>query len=178
MPISACPTIPGRVSIFHSAQATYYAPSDHSGIGGMHQQRIRSTPHWRNGPARRDCVFVVKDQTIPGIRGLHVAKVILFFSFEFREKVYPAALVEWFLAAGDAPCDSTGMWIVKPDIDEDGFPTSDVIHTDCILRGAHLIGLYGELFIPRGFKHTDTLTTFEEFYVSKHADHHINEIIY
>lgn len=178
MPISACPTIPGRISVFHSAKATYYAPSDHSGIGGMHQQRIRSTPHWRNGPARRDCVFVVKDQTIPGIHGLLVAKVILFFSFQFRDKVYPAALVEWFVIVGDAPCDSTGMWMVEPEVDEDGFQTSDVVHTDCILRGAHLIGVYGDRFIPRGFKHTDSLTTFEAFYVSKHADHHINEIMY
>jgi len=29
-----------KVSVFHSAVATYYAPSDHSGICGMHKQRI------------------------------------------------------------------------------------------------------------------------------------------
>ncbi|KAF8806485.1 hypothetical protein BYT27DRAFT_7224251 [Phlegmacium glaucopus] len=143
-----CPTIPRHISVFHSAKATYYAPSNHSGI------------------ARHDCIFVVKDQTIPGICGLYVAKV------------HSATLVEWFVTVGEAPCDSTGMWIVKPDVDEDGFRTSDVIHTDCILWGAHLIGMYGDRFVPWGFKHTDSLATFEEFYVSKHADHHMNEIVY
>ncbi|KAF8226698.1 hypothetical protein L208DRAFT_1300526, partial [Tricholoma matsutake] len=48
--ISTCPPFNGRVSVFHSAVAMYYAPSDLSGIGGMHCQHIHSVPHWQNGP--------------------------------------------------------------------------------------------------------------------------------
>lgn len=51
-----------KISVFHSAIATYYAPSDHSGIYGMHKQCIRSTPSWRQGPPRRDCVFIEKNE--------------------------------------------------------------------------------------------------------------------
>ena len=45
--LNACPTFLGKVSIFLSAIATYYAPSDPCGIGGMHREYIRATPSWR-----------------------------------------------------------------------------------------------------------------------------------
>lgn len=32
-----------QISVFSSAVATYYAPSDLSGIGGMHHEYIRAT---------------------------------------------------------------------------------------------------------------------------------------
>ncbi|KAI5985845.1 hypothetical protein EDD15DRAFT_2200385 [Pisolithus albus] len=46
------------VSVFHSAVATFYAPSDLSGLGGMHSERIRSMPCWRKGPARYPCALI------------------------------------------------------------------------------------------------------------------------
>ncbi|KAF8889238.1 hypothetical protein BD779DRAFT_1611042 [Infundibulicybe gibba] len=46
-PIARHPILGRRIDVFHSAVATYYAPSDYSGIGGMHRQRIRSVPSWR-----------------------------------------------------------------------------------------------------------------------------------
>ena len=38
--LNACPTFLGKVSIFLSAVATYYAPSDPCGLGGMHREHI------------------------------------------------------------------------------------------------------------------------------------------
>ncbi|KIL61333.1 hypothetical protein M378DRAFT_82595, partial [Amanita muscaria Koide BX008] len=47
----------GNVYVYPSAVATYCAPSDLSGVGGMFREQIRSTHSWRSGPERRDCVF-------------------------------------------------------------------------------------------------------------------------
>ncbi|KAF9245053.1 hypothetical protein BU15DRAFT_71398 [Melanogaster broomeanus] len=61
VPLAACPHYDGRISIFNSASSRFYAPSDLSGIGGMHTEFIRSTPLWRNEGPRKDCVFVTTD---------------------------------------------------------------------------------------------------------------------
>ncbi|KAI9569774.1 hypothetical protein HD554DRAFT_2037791 [Boletus coccyginus] len=53
-----CPSFEGNIRVFNCASATYFAPSDHSGCGGMHRNVIRCTPQWRGGSARYDCVFV------------------------------------------------------------------------------------------------------------------------
>ncbi|KAI0309212.1 hypothetical protein OF83DRAFT_1023500, partial [Amylostereum chailletii] len=60
----------GHVAVFPSAVALFYAPSDASGSGGMHHERIRSTASWCHGPARCDCAFIEKDPDLPGFRGL------------------------------------------------------------------------------------------------------------
>jgi hypothetical protein len=44
--IDICPVFNSTIHVFHSALATFYAPSDTSGIGGMHHQRICATPSW------------------------------------------------------------------------------------------------------------------------------------
>ncbi|KAF9455822.1 hypothetical protein BDZ94DRAFT_1356091 [Collybia nuda] len=178
--INDCPPFEGRISVFHSAVATYYAPSDHSGNGGMHRQRIRSVPRWRKGPARRNCAFLEKDPLQEGVLGLHVVQVLLFFSFIYRQVVYPCALVEWFIHPEDCtgPCEDTGMWIVEPEYDENGCRATAVVHIDCMVRGAHLIPVYGDQFLPRAFNYTDSLTSFHSYYISKYADHHMNEIAF
>lgn len=177
--LTDCPTL-GRlpVNVYHSAIATYHAPSDPSGIGGMHRERIRSTPSWQRGPARRDCVFVEKDAEQPGMRGLHAAHVLLLFSFKYRGERYPCALVQWFVPFGDEPCEDTGMWVVVPDLDADGRRITSVIHLDCILRGAHLIGVYGAEELPPNFHFSETLHSFQSYFVNKFADHHANEIAF
>jgi hypothetical protein len=67
VPLDTCPEVRRslRVKVFHSAVSTYYAPSDLSGLGGMHRERIRATPSWKRGPARYDCVFIDKDPELP-----------------------------------------------------------------------------------------------------------------
>ncbi|KIJ19304.1 hypothetical protein PAXINDRAFT_7797 [Paxillus involutus ATCC 200175] len=36
VPLAECPVFQGRVSVYHSASATFYAPSELAGPGGMH----------------------------------------------------------------------------------------------------------------------------------------------
>ncbi|KAG5649625.1 hypothetical protein H0H81_002798 [Sphagnurus paluster] len=108
MGLVMCPVIDNylRINVFHSAVSTFYAPSDLSGIGGMHCERIRATPSWKKGPAQFDCVFVetgTRDDDLLGFRGLHFARVLLFFSFYFDDILYPCALVQWFTTFGDSP---------------------------------------------------------------------------
>ena len=76
---------------YESAVATFYAPSDLSGVGGMHHQRIHACSSWRNGPPCYDCVFAEKDPSLAGFHGLFVAQVILFFSFSYWNVFYPCA---------------------------------------------------------------------------------------
>ncbi|KAJ7850481.1 hypothetical protein B0H14DRAFT_2306541, partial [Mycena olivaceomarginata] len=59
-----------RVHLYNSARAVFYAPSDVSGIGGMHHERIRATKSWYRGPPRYDCVFLEHDKDLAGFRGL------------------------------------------------------------------------------------------------------------
>ncbi|KAJ7687491.1 hypothetical protein B0H17DRAFT_1203554 [Mycena rosella] len=47
VPIRQCPSYSGKVKVFPSAVATFYAPSDQSGIGGMHRKHIRAVRSWR-----------------------------------------------------------------------------------------------------------------------------------
>ena len=44
--INICPIFNSNIHVFYSALATFYAPSDHSGVGGMHQQQIHVMPSW------------------------------------------------------------------------------------------------------------------------------------
>ncbi|KAI0319057.1 hypothetical protein OF83DRAFT_1228665 [Amylostereum chailletii] len=177
--LASCPHFDRHVTVFPSAVAIFYAPSDLSGIGGMHCERIRSTASWRHGPARRDCVFLEKDPDVVGFRGLYAARVLLFFQFTSDGVDYPCALVSWFSPISETPCPDTGMWIVEPDLDRDGDRELSVIHIDCILRGAHLIGVSaGAEFLPRSLSHTDSLDVFRAFYVNKYADYHSHEIAF
>ncbi|KAJ3792476.1 hypothetical protein GGU11DRAFT_819026 [Lentinula aff. detonsa] len=70
--VQACPPLASPISVFHSAIARFYAPSD----------RIRSHPFWREEHARHDTVFVVT-----------VARILLFFSFKFHDVMHECALV-------------------------------------------------------------------------------------
>jgi hypothetical protein len=170
--LDACPEVRGRVYVYHSACATFYAPSDLSGIGGMCRERIRATPSWHGDGPRNDCVFVTKDAKVDGMRGLHVARVQFFFSFTHNRIVYPCAFVEWFVPIGNAPCEDTGMWMVKADIDEDGQPVRDIIHLDCIIRGALLIAACGAQLLPSHITFSNSLGAFRAYYVNKYADYH------
>ncbi|KAJ7167107.1 hypothetical protein C8R46DRAFT_1272411 [Mycena filopes] len=180
IPIDDCPHFSGKIKAFPSAVATFYVPSDQSGIGGMYRERIRAVRSWRGGPPHRDCVFVEHDLDQPGFRGLHAARVMAFLSITAAGFTYPCALVTWFSPIGDEPCPDVGMWMVEPDLDERGERESDMslIHLDTVLRAAHLIPIYGDHSVPRYFKHTSSLDLFAAFYINKYADHHSHEIAF
>ncbi|KAI0324376.1 hypothetical protein GY45DRAFT_1262927 [Cubamyces sp. BRFM 1775] len=161
-----------RVHVFHSATATYYAPSDPSGSGGMHREHIRATPSWRKGPPRYDSVFLGRDPSAQGFRSLHAARVRAFLS------LLPCALVEWFSPVGDEPDVDTGLWVVEPDLDVNGRRELGVVHIETVLRSAHLIPVFGEGSIPPYLTAADALDSFRAYYINKYADHHAHEIAF
>lgn len=166
-----------KISIFHSAVATFHAPSDESGVHGLRRERIRCTPSWRNQGERRDCAFVTMDQDKPGMRGLRVVRVKLFFSFVHEGITYPCALVEWFKTFGRTPDADTGLWEVRPEFTGTRRDVS-VLHLDTFLRGAHLLPSFDQKPIPWGFHFSFTLDLFRSFYVNKYIDHHTHETIF
>ena len=105
-------------------------------------------------------------------------QVLLFLSFTSCHIPYPCALVQWFVVVGDAPCSDTGMWIVRPKMENDGTQATSIICVDSIIRGAHLISVYGEVFLPCDFSNFDTLIAFQAYYVNKFIDYHANEIAF
>lgn len=171
------PRITSKISVFHSVVATFYAPSDQSGIRGLRRERIRCTPSWRGLGARRDCAFVVEDQDKPGMKGLRVIRVKLFFSFVHEDITYPCALVEWFKTVGRKPHADTGMWEVRPEY-SGAHRDISVLHLDTFLRGAHLMPIFDNIPLPFGFHYTYTLDLFRSFFVNKYIDHHANEIAF
>ena len=176
--VSALPTFYGKITVYPSAVATFHAPSDISGIGGMRRERIRAVKSWRKGPGRYDTIFVNTDPSLEGMRGLEIARVQLFFSFSHEGVEYHCALVHWFSRVGDSPDDRTGMWIVEPDALDDGKPFMSIIDLDTVVRASHLIPVFGRGHVLRTLQFTDTLDTFTRFYVNKYIDHHAFEIAY
>ena len=175
---SALPKFYGKISVYPSAVATFHAPSDISGIGGMHRERIRAVKSWRKGLGRYDTIFVNTDSSIEGMQGLEIARVRLFFSFSHDGIKYPCALVRWFSRLGDSPDDNTGMWVVEPDTLDDGEPFMSIIHLDAIVRALHLLPVFGQGRVSKTIQFSDTLDTFTRFYVNKYIDHHAFEIAF
>jgi hypothetical protein len=170
-----------RIHVYHSAVATYYAPSDISGTTGLIRQRIRATPSWRKGAEeesvpRYDCVFLNGDPDLPGFQALGVARIRLFFSFIYQGVEYPCALVDWFLKTDSEPDSDTRMYVVEPEMNGDQRVQS-VVHLDSILRGAHLVAVFGDQFVPIDLRHFHTLDAFRRFYVNKYVDAHAFEIV-
>jgi len=129
---------------------------------------------WRKGPQRHDTIFVNTDPSADGMHGLDIARVRLFFSLSYNGHKYPCALVDWFACV---PNENTGMWVVEPDIQEDGTKFTSIIHLDTVVRAAHL-PVFGPDFISRTLTLSDTLDEFTSFYVNKYADHHSFEIAF
>jgi hypothetical protein len=180
--LEACPkvSLSLQVKVYHSASATYHAPSDLSGIGGMHRERIRATPSWLNGACRYDCVFIDREPEVDGFAGLYVARVKMFLSFVIEGDSeaagnYPCALVEWFSTYGDSPCEDTRLWSVVPDFDARRRRVTSLVHIDTILRAAHLIGVAGSELLPKTLPYNHSLDVFHRFYVNKYIDHHAHE---
>lgn len=167
--------INSKISVFHSAIAIFHAPSDPSGTHGMRCEHIHSTPSWRGRGQRHDCAFVGEDETVSGMRGMAIVRIILFFSFEYEGVYYPCALVERFKKVRQDPV--MGMWVVHPEITR-GRRKHSVLHLDMLYRGAHLIPVYGKEKLPIGFHYTHSLDAFRAFYVNKYIDHHANEIAF
>ncbi|KAF6755243.1 hypothetical protein DFP72DRAFT_811830 [Ephemerocybe angulata] len=166
----------GKVYVYHSAVARYYAPSDACGAGGMQRQTIRCNPNWRGKP-RYDTAFVAESDE-PGMRGLLVAQVLLFFSFTDPDtrKEHSCALVNWFNAVGNGPDPVTGMWVVERE-EVEGTRPLQVVSLSSIVRGAHLLPVYGDGMLPPWISFTNSLDAFEHYFVNPYIDHHAHELL-
>ena len=143
----------------------------------MRREHIRATPSWRQGPARYDCAFVNSEPELDGMLGLSVVRILLLFSFVLDGKTYSCALVRWFSCIGEECDEDTGMWMVRPKVDDNGSPSISVVHLDCIFRAAHLLPIYGDDPIDSVSPH-DSLDVFQAFYVNKYIDHHAFQIAF
>ena len=70
------------------------------------------------------------------------------------------------------------MWVVEPDVLDDGTPWTSVIHLDTVVCLAHLLPIYGDKPAPRGVKYTDSLDIFSKYYINMFADHNAFEIAF
>ena len=181
--LADCPMIWGsKVSVYHSATATFRAPSNPSGPGGMYREVIRSTPFWSRGDIpgpRRDCVFVdIGGTENMGMKGLLVACVYLFFRFSYNNVNYPCALVRWY-SMNTEPDTSTSMWVVSPESTHWGTRHMGIIHLDSIIRGAHLLPRFpSDVPVYREINYSNVLDIYTSFYVNKFIDHHAFEIAF
>jgi hypothetical protein len=176
VPLDECPSFVGTISVFHSAVARFYAPSDLCGAGGMYRERIRSNPNWRGEYARYDTMFVETNAELYGMPGMAIGRARLFFSFKFRGKVHSCALIHWLVPFGE-PDEDTGMWVVRPEYQANGRRTLSIIALDCVARAAHLLPVYGSSFLPEDFHFSDSLDAFLAYFVNPYIDHHSNEFL-
>ncbi|KAG2132162.1 hypothetical protein BD769DRAFT_1666157 [Suillus cothurnatus] len=100
VPLSACPRFEGPIKIFNSAAATFFAPSNPSGVGGMRREHICAVPSWQKGPPRYDTVFI-NTGSKDSINRMEVGRVLCFFSFCHSDT-------------------DTGLWMVRPSFHKDG----------------------------------------------------------
>ena len=65
--------IPNKIYMYSSVVATFHAPSDLCGSGGMCHECIHAATSWRWGKPQYNCVFINSDELEPGMRGLSIA---------------------------------------------------------------------------------------------------------
>ena len=111
------------------------------------------------------------------MRGLEIARVLSFFSIIHEGKSYQCALVHWFSHVETKPDEDTGLWVVRPEFNNNDKLNVAIVHVDTIFRAAHLIPVYqSSQFIRRSMTMHDTLDVFNEFYVNKFVDYHAFQI--
>lgn len=174
--ISTYPPLTSRVSVYRSAVATFYAPSELSGTGGLHSEIIRANPAWRRDHPRFDTVLINLDSGESGMKGCAVGRVRAFLSISHEQMRYPCALIDWFKIVGRKPANPTGMWVVRPDM-RGRERVQSVISIDSIIRAVHLIPVYQGVVLPVDFSFSVSLDAFKHFYVNKYADYHSHKCL-
>jgi hypothetical protein len=94
IPLDQCPIFVGQISVFHSAIAQFFAPSNLCGAGGMYQERICSNPDWHGEYAQYDTVFVETGSGHGSMKDMVIGQAQLLFSFTSGGKCYLCALIE------------------------------------------------------------------------------------
>ena len=104
--IANLPQFHEKITIHTTAIATFHAPSNLSGIGGMKCECIHAVAHWQKCPGHYNTMFINTasnntpnnngDSAVCRILSLDVAQAHLFFSFALDGVKYQCALVHWF----------------------------------------------------------------------------------
>lgn len=141
----------------------------------MLRERIRAVPSWRGGQGRYDTVFIRSQPDASTITtGLVVGRVHQFFAFHFGSYHYSCAIVHDFEFVGDGPDEDMGLWVVQPVLSGTQ-PRFRIVSLGDIFRSTHLIPVYNNEILSNKFEHTETLDSFEQFYVNKYIDYHAFE---
>ena len=74
------------------------------------------------------------------------------------------------------PSNNTGMWVVEPEVLDNSETLTSIIHLDTIVQASHLLPVFGSEHVSKTLSFTDTLNTFNRFYVDKYIDHHAFKI--
>ena len=171
-----------KISVFHSPTAIFCAPSNPSGIGGLYHETIWCTPQWQMGDIiahQQDCIILNTRSDAPGMRGLDVARIHLFFSFEVGGEFFSCALVHHFCRSFNDPNPDNSMWVVEPNFNCNGYRIMSVIHLDSVVCTAHLLPVFqNDTVVPREINFTHTLDVFVAFYVNKYIDYHAFETVF
>ena len=171
--IEECPGFDDMIRVHHSALATFYAPSNLSGSGGLWCEWIWSAPNFF-GHLHHNTAFIVINDSQPGMEGMEIGCVLPFFSFEYRCKNISCVLINWFVH-GDGCDPDTEMWTVRQGFDHHGEPTLEVIHLDSIAWVAHLLPIYGQC-IPEDFDYHTMLDTYSLLFVNHYCNGHYNHM--
>ena len=150
--ITNLPQFYEKITIHTTAIATFHAPSDLSGVGGMKHEHIHAVGHWRKDPGCYDTMIIntasnnasdnTGDLSVHGILGLEVACAHLFFLFALDGVKYQCTLVHWFSHTTNMLHNITGIHVVKPDCLPNSWPATAVIHLDAVFREAHLLPVF------------------------------------
>jgi hypothetical protein len=169
-----CPVIYGNVALHLSARATFFLPSDPSGISSMHQQMNHSNPSFCGHP-RFDTVLL-KTGKQDGFAGMAIACVFASLVFKHEGVLYKCCYVEWFCHCSNKPDPVTGYWVVEPNSNAQGQHCIDIIHIDCVIHPCHLIGKCGDERLPCNLLDSSVvLDVFSSFYVNHYIDYHAHE---
>ncbi|KAG2139576.1 hypothetical protein BD769DRAFT_1350853 [Suillus cothurnatus] len=68
-----------KESVFLIQCSRFFAPSNLSGIGGMHHEHIHACPAWRKEHPHYDCIFVNTNLDLEGMRGWMCLSTDIFF---------------------------------------------------------------------------------------------------
>jgi hypothetical protein len=78
------PEFLSKISVFHSATASFYAPSNLCGADSMHHEHIHANSSWKGSPWFDTTIVTVSDGNIEKeqvMHGMLVAHVLLLFSY-------------------------------------------------------------------------------------------------
>ena len=179
--ISALPDFTGRVRLHSGALSIFFAPSDPCGIHSLRWEQIWSTWTWRGGALQQDTVLVNTGEggsTSLPMSGYIVARVLLFFSFNYAGNDFPVALLWWYTLSEDSGCrdKETGMWLVECKY-RNGGPHLVVVSVGTIFHVVHLLPFFGWERIIWSITQDNSLDSYCMYYVNRYVDHQAFKIL-